>query len=55
MGDRTEKEKMRALFEQIKPTIVSVKADLKAEYESLKAIPFVKYLKNTFRVGKYCV
>lgn len=44
----TERAKLRALFEQAKPTSASLKADLKAEYELLKVTPYGKSVSENF-------
>ncbi|POS82347.1 hypothetical protein EPUL_006225, partial [Erysiphe pulchra] len=48
MGKTSERAKLKSLFEQVKPTVASIKADLKAEYELLKATPFGKNVNEYF-------
>ncbi|KAI1003299.1 hypothetical protein K3495_g4907 [Podosphaera aphanis] len=40
MGKMTERAKLKSLVQQVRPPIASIKADLKAEYEILKATPY---------------
>ncbi|RKF58349.1 hypothetical protein OnM2_068028, partial [Erysiphe neolycopersici] len=42
MGKKSERAKLKSLFEQVKPTIALIKADLKAEYELLKSTLYGK-------------
>ncbi|POS82004.1 hypothetical protein EPUL_005572, partial [Erysiphe pulchra] len=48
IGKTSERAKLKLLFKQVKPTVASIKADLKAEYELLKAIPFGKNVNEYF-------
>ena len=48
LGKTTEREKLRALFEQVKPTVASIKADLKLEYELLKVTPHGRSINEYF-------
>ncbi|KAI1002610.1 hypothetical protein K3495_g5591 [Podosphaera aphanis] len=48
MGKLTERAKLIALYEQVKLTAASLKADLKAEYELLKVTPYGKSVSEYF-------
>ncbi|RKF58215.1 hypothetical protein GcC1_184049 [Golovinomyces cichoracearum] len=48
MGKASERAKLKSLFNQVKPTVASIKADLKAEYELLKLTPFGKSVNGYF-------
>ncbi|TQS36989.1 hypothetical protein Golomagni_02550, partial [Golovinomyces magnicellulatus] len=48
MGQTTERAKLRSLFEKVKPSVASIKADLKAEYEILKKTPYGKSVTDYF-------
>ncbi|RKF65649.1 hypothetical protein OnM2_004038 [Erysiphe neolycopersici] len=48
MGKMTERAKLKSLVQQVRPPIASIKADLKAEYEILKATPYGKPVTEYF-------
>ncbi|RKF81369.1 Copia protein [Golovinomyces cichoracearum] len=48
MGKASERAKLKSILNQVKPTVVSIKADLKAEYELLKVLPFGKSVNGYF-------
>ncbi|KAI6246190.1 hypothetical protein HI914_05221 [Erysiphe necator] len=48
MGKITERAKLKSLFENFKPAVASIKADLKAEFELLKSTPYGKLVNDYF-------
>ncbi|KAI6250932.1 hypothetical protein HI914_00162 [Erysiphe necator] len=48
MGKITERAKLNSLFENVKPAVASIKANLKAEFELMKSTPYGKPVNDYF-------